>query len=439
LSLLHGRLCIATNTLRVFALVVSLIAGIAHTATAADVTATRLDGSIIAGELRDWDDVQVVIVAPSGEQRIAADQLISLRFPSPPAPATPDPGAAGVAELADGTIIPINSLRVAGNIATLILDCPNGSKDNTLKLSTTQLAAVRFQRFDENLAKQWDEIRHLNLANDILVVLKRDGKSLDYVEGVMRDVADDKVEFKVDGESNRVDRAKVAGIFYYRADRPAATDPHLVLQGRAGLRASVAKVQFDHSQLIVTTVGGARFTLPIDGIDLADFSAGKVKFLSDIEPASQRWTPLVGFPAGVTLAAEYGQPRRDHSAFGGPLALLIKDKENEANSPQGSPHSFSKGLAIRSRTEIVYRLPAEFNRLIAIAGIEPATHASGNVRLSIFADDHPLLETEIAGDQPPQPIDVEITGAKRLKLVVDFGQNLDTGDWLNLCDAKIVK
>ena len=59
--------------------------------------------------------------------------------------------------------------------------------------------------------------------------------------------------------------------------------------------------------------------------------------------------------------------------------------------------------------------------------------------LSIFADDHPLLETEVAGDQPPQPIDVQIAGAKRLKIVVDYGQNLDTGDWLNLCDAKIVK
>jgi hypothetical protein len=342
-------------------------------------------------------------------------------------------------ELTDGTILPINSLRVADNVATLTLDRRSDTTENSLKLPTAQLAAVRFQRFDEALAKQWDEIRHLNLATDILVVLKRDGKSLDYVEGVMGNVADDKIDFKLDGESNRVDRAKVAGIIYYRANRPTAGNSHLVLQGRNGFRASAAKVQFNNSQLIVTTVGGAKISLPIDDINFADFSAGKVMFLSDIEPASQKWTPLVGLPAGVSLAAEYGQPRRDHSAFGGPLALLMNDKENEATGPQGSPRSFSKGLAIRSRTEIVYRLPAGFNRLIAVAGIDPVTRASGNVRLSIFADDHSLLETEVAGDQPSQPIDVEITGAKRLKLVVDFGQNLDTGDWLNLCDAKIVK
>ena len=39
-------------------------------------------------------------------------------------------------------------------------------------------------------------------------------------------------------------------------------------------------------------------------------------YLSDMDPASQNWSPLVVLPAGVTLAAEYGQPRRDHSAFG---------------------------------------------------------------------------------------------------------------------------
>ena len=61
------------------------------------------------------------------------------------------------------------------------------------------------------------------------------------------------------------------------------------------------------------------------------------------------------------------------------------------------------------------------------------------MRLSIFGDDRPLLETEIAGDQPPQPIQLDIAGVKRLKIVVDYGQNLDTGDWLNLCDARIVK
>src|SRR4029079_3706883 len=76
---------------------------------------------------------------------------------------------------------------------------------------------------------------------------------------------------------------------------------------------------------------------------------------------------------------------------------------------------------------------------IAIAGIDPATSAAGNMRLAIFGDDRALVETEVTGDQPPQPIHLDIANVKRIKIVVDYGQNLDTGDWLNLCDARIAK
>ncbi len=182
---------------------------------------------------------------------------------------------------------------------------------------------------------------------------------------------------------------------------------------------------------------GAKLSWPIEDIWLADFSAGKLMYLSDIEPASAKWTPLVGLPAAATLAAEYGQPHRDKSAFGGALALLVKAGESIATP--AATRSFNKGLALRSRTEIVYRLPVGFRRFTALAGIDPASSANGNVRLIISGDDRVLLDAEIAGDQPPHPIQLEIANVKRLKIVVDYGQNLDAGDWLNLCDAKIVK
>jgi hypothetical protein len=186
-------------------------------------------------------------------------------------------------------------------------------------------------------------------------------------------------------------------------------------------------------------MGGAKFAWPLDDVQFADFSGGKIKYLSDMEPASQNWSPLVGLPAGLTLASEYGQPRRDHSAFGGKLALLQKTEADDDANLLSTRHEFDRGLALRSRTELVYRLPAQFSRFRAVAGIDPAASTSGNVQLAILADDQPLLEAEIASDGPPLPIDLDIAGARRLKILVNFGENQDSGDWLNLCDAKIVK
>jgi hypothetical protein len=65
--------------------------------------------------------------------------------------------------------------------------------------------------------------------------------------------------------------------------------------------------------------------------------------------------------------------------------------------------------------------------------------ASGNVTLSVFGDDDLLAEHEIDGSDAPLPLDLDVTGVRRLRIVVDYGDNLDTGDWLNLCNARIVK
>ena len=420
-----------------FAAIALTLATSAGAALAADVSATRLDGTTSAGELRQWSTNEVVIATPTGEQRIATNQLVSLHWQQAAnPPASPDRNV-GMIELIDGSTLPFSSIFINQSQATAALATPQRSSAATLKLPVKQLAAVRFRKLDASLAKQWDEMLRLNLANDVLAVLKKDGKSLDYVEGVIGDVSEDKIEFKIEGETQRVDRAKIAGVIYYRPDRRMNLERQATLQAHSGFRALAARVALNDTQLEMTTLAGVKLAWPLDDISTADFSAGKLMYLSDIEPASEKWTPLVGLPATATLAPEYGQPRRDKSAYGGPLTLMLKN--DESVDVEGATRTFNKGLAIRSRTEIAYRLPPGFQRFTTVAGIDPATSANGNVRLVISADDRVLVDTEIAGNQPAQPVQLEIANAKRLKILVDYGQNLDTGDWLNLCDARIIK
>lgn len=428
---------IAVRAVCALAVGIGLISGWWSSLRAADVTAARLDGTAVAGELRSWNSGQVVIASSSGDQTIAADQLESLRWPAAAAADKPVADVPGIAELTDGTVIPIESLLVTSDNATLKLPAAAGEQAS-LSLNVKSLAVVRFVALDEVLTKQWNEIRQSKPAGDLLVVRKRDGKSLDYVDGVLGEISADKVELKVDGESNRADRAKVAGVIYLRATPPTTAEPRITLQGRSGLRAAAANIELAGTHVSVTTPGGARFDWPSSDLELADFSHGKVVYLSDIEPVAHDWVPLVGLPAGITAASAYGQYRRDQSAFGSALTLTAAETADGAASASGV-RRFNKGLAIRSRTELVYRLPAGISRLTAMAGIEPATVKTGEVHLTILADDRPLLETDVYGNQPPVPIDVPLNGAKRVKIVVDYGKNLDTGDWLNMCDAKLIK
>jgi hypothetical protein len=74
-----------------------------------------------------------------------------------------------------------------------------------------------------------------------------------------------------------------------------------------------------------------------------------------------------------------------------------------------------------------------------LAGIDPHAAASGNVKLSIQGDGRDLFVKDVAGTEPPATVDVDIANVRRLTIFVDYGRNLDQGDWLILGDARIVK
>src|SRR5262249_47225020 len=161
-------------------------------------------------------------------------------------------------------MLPIKTIRIAKDGASLRLAGPKVVSENALHLPTAQIVAVRFRLLEAELARQWDELRNQKLAADALAVLKKDGKSLDYGEGVIGDVSDNKVEFKLEGQTEHIDRAKIAGLIYYRPDRRTKEEARAALHCRSGLRLSVAHVELKVSQLEVSTAAGAKVTWPLD-------------------------------------------------------------------------------------------------------------------------------------------------------------------------------
>jgi hypothetical protein len=59
----------------------------------------------------------------------------------------------------------------------------------------------------------------------------------------------------------------------------------------------------------------------------------------------------------------------------------------------------------------------------------------------IIGDNKQLYRKEIAGQQSDEltPIEFSIDGVRRLRIIVDYGDNLDIGDQLILGNARIIK
>jgi hypothetical protein len=147
--------------------------------------------------------------------------------------------------------------------------------------------------------------------------------------------------------------------------------------------------------------------------------------LSDLKADSVEWVPYFSIGKELPTRAAFYAPRMDRSLGGGPLQL--------------DGQRYKKGVAIHSRTTMVYRLPDRFRRFSALAGIDERVHPRGNVRLVIHGDERELLNVTVAGTEKAKPIDLDVTGVRRLTILVDFGDDLDVADHLDLCEARLTK
>jgi beta-galactosidase GanA len=94
---------------------------------------------------------------------------------------------------------------------------------------------------------------------------------------------------------------------------------------------------------------------------------------------------------------------------------------------------YAKGLGTNSISDVQVYLAGKCTRFTASVGVDDETHGAGTVTFSVAADGKTLVTTPtIKGGQAATPIDVDVTGAQVLSLVVGDagdGNGNDHGDW----------
>src|SRR5688500_4231162 len=187
--------------------------------------ATRLDGASVVGELQGWVDQQLALATAKGVETLAADELVSLRWPAASAAGDTEEAVASTVELTDGTILPATDIRIAGGHLSMTLLSNTSTDQKPLTVPVKQVVAVRLKTLKPAAAEQWQEIREQERSSDVLLVANRGGENLDYVEGVIGETTADEVEFKVDGEQLSLKRDRVAGLLFFRRGADRRPDP----------------------------------------------------------------------------------------------------------------------------------------------------------------------------------------------------------------------
>jgi hypothetical protein len=378
--------------------------------------AAAIDGQTIVGPIDALTADRLTIAGEKGPISLATAKLLTISR-SPRVAAPPD-AAAVVVELTDGSTVHGSQYVASGDKARV-----TAIGGEVMEIPTRIVRAVLCGNSDsQSLRSEWAQVVGMKTEVDLLVV--RSGDALDYHKGVIHDVTAESVRFDLDGEVLTVKRSKIYGLVYRRgpaADLPAALCRITDTSGSQWPVQSLALA----AKLNWKTPAGLSVSQRLENVARIDFSGGKLLYLGDLKPESVAWTPFFAGRESLPAMKQFYAPRVDRGFDSRPLVLAKTE--------------YQKGLAIQSRTELVYRLPERFGRFLAIAGIADAVRPGGKARLVIRGDDRVLFEASFTGSVPPRAIELDMTGVRRLVILVDFEAGLNVGSQLLLCNARVVK
>lgn len=205
-------------------------------------------------------------------------------------------------------------------------------------------------------------------------------------------------------------------------DKPRASGLRALVGLRDGSSLTVLAMSTDAAMTKLTLAGGIELHTATTAIAALQPLDGRVVYLSDLQPASYRHIPY------LQLAWPY---HADRSATGAALRA-------------GGQRAW-KGLGMHSPARITYDLDQSYRRFAAELAVDDETGGGGSVVFRVFIDDGSGNWTEkaasetVRGGQKPITISADLSGAKRISLLVDYsdrGDELDHADWLN---ARLIR
>jgi len=186
----------------------------------------------------------------------------------------------------------------------------------------------------------------------------------------------------------------------------------------------VSSVTGSEKGFSVTTPAGAKLEFGPGQVGRLDYSKGRLDYLSDLEP--------------VTLVSranlqEEDRPEQQH---------VIRDQGPKAERTPLTLGgvAYSKGLALKAYTEMVFDLKGDYREFAAVIGLDDNSAAAEPMVLVVEGDGKELASLTVnpADKKRFQPLKLNIKDVNKLRVIVKTSSLLDVGS-LDLADAKVSK
>jgi NPCBM/NEW2 domain len=243
----------------------------------------------------------------------------------------------------------------------------------------------------------------------------------DRAEGTILSISSSGVVYK----SKRLDTEvtvpleKSAGVWMIETDAPpkdpAGLHATVLTADGSSIRGEIQSLK--DGVLTLKDLYGTVHKIPANLLSGIYMKNGRVVYLSDMKPSLvEEDANYIRGPKKMSSDLDFPY-QRDRSARGG--KLLVGGVEHR------------KGVGVRARSLLGYSLEGGFKRFQATLGLDAASMGLGAVKVEIEVDGKKVKEVGLKGTDAPLPIDLDVSGAKDLRLFVTwagYGQS-DFVDW----------
>jgi hypothetical protein len=375
-------------------------------------TALLVDGKTVSGRIRQFGAKGEVTLVPTEglEQVILPESLVKLSRDALSPSLTPEPSAV----LFPGGDRLYRTAIGAANETTL--EVQSYSLDGKLAVPLESLLGLIFAQPNdaEALDTQVSWIRDEPRTSEVLWLANGDR-----LTGGFLGLTDKAVEFQSGKTDMKLERSAVITLGF---------DPKLVVYPKPpgvffeltftdGSRLGVTGARLESGHVVATTRFGASIKVRIGELTRVHPRSASVAYLSERATTADRYEPYVGPPRPF---------RRDATVDGHPFRLATQD--------------YDRGIGTESRTILGYRLEPGDKRFQALVGLDDRAGPLGSVVFRVLVDRaERFLSPAMTVRDAPKAIDIDVSGAKSLILITEFGERGGVRDLADWVEARIIR
>lgn len=262
--------------------------------------------------------------------------------------------------------------------------------------------------------------------SDLLVT-----KTSDRAEGTINSIDRSAVDFKSarTRQNQKMPLDQLALVLFMKPSRSVPKPPstlYSILTGTDGSTLQGVIQELKGGVLVFRDLRGAVHRISAASVAGLHFRNGRVVYVSDLAPSKvEENANYIRPPDGSSLPSDLSYPwKADRNAEGNRLAIRGRE--------------FRKGIGVRAYSSLTYPLGGSFKKFQASVGVDDCG-PQGDVVFEIWIDGKKAVSQPAKAGEAAIDLEVDVSGAKELRLVVDFGGNANIGDFADWGSARLLK